>query len=164
MHFLAPMYSLICVCIAEGQLQKVEGQSPLFFRKILKLLEKKKTEIHKFLRFSGNFIIRKLKYLKKGVFFNNIIQHPSKLMKTVRVKGQKLMFTKFPTQNMCKNFHTYGRFSMKLQYHFIIFESILQRFYENFRTYGSFSMKLQYHFIIFEAILQRFLRKLPYIR
>ena len=107
---------------------------------------------------------RKLKDLKKGVFLTTIIQHPSKLMKTVRVKGQKLMFTKFPTQNMCKNFRTYGRFSMKLQYHFIIFESILQRFYENFRTYGSFSMKLQYHFIIFEAILQRFLRKLPYIR
>ena len=98
--------------ITLGYLQKVEGQSPLFFRKILKLPGKKKTEIRQFLRFSGNF--RKLKDLKKGVFLTTIIQHPSKLMKTVRVKGQKLMFTKFPTQNMCKNFRTYGSFTMKL--------------------------------------------------
>ena len=77
-----------------GSSRKLRDTPPLFVRKFLKLLGKKTTtEIHNVLRFSGNF--RKLKNMKKGVFLNTIIQHPSKTIKTVRVKGQKLMITKF---------------------------------------------------------------------
>ena len=152
------------ICFPQRVAPESWGPVPPVFPEDFKTARKKKKK-QKFVNFWDFLeILESWKTWKKGVFLTTIIQHPSKLMKTVRVKGQKLMFTKFPTQNMFKNFRTYGRFSMKLQYHFIIFESILQRFYENFRTYGSFSMKLQYHFIIFEAILQLFLRKLPYIR
>ena len=100
------------------------GPVPPVFPEDFKTARKKKQKFVNFWDFLE--ILESWKTWKKGVFLTTIIQHPSKLMKTVRVKGQN-WFYQIP----------HPKYVQKLPYIRKIFNEIaipLHNFWVNFTT------------------------------